>query len=202
MKQSIVYLVRHGEIATDGNKRYIGQLDLPLNDKGELQAARLREELASVPFSRIFCSDLVRSVATARIICGNHDLEPVVIGDLREINMGFWEGLTFEEVRLYYPCEFEKRGSDIVEYQPPGGESFARCARRIMSALDDILAAASGNILIAGHAGINRIIISRALGMPLENIFRISQDYGCLNILISTDLGLRVKTLNHTFGTS
>lgn len=199
MVRSRIYLARHGEIQAGPGRRFIGQIDLPLNDTGVLQAARLREELAGLEFSRIYCSDLVRSAATARIISESRALEPVAVRDLREINMGLWEGLAFEEVRRSYPGEFKKRGSDIVNYRPPGGESFALCAGRVLPALDKMLAEAVGDILIVGHAGMNRVIISRALGMPMENIFRIAQDYGCLNILDVTGTGLRLKILNHTF---
>jgi probable phosphoglycerate mutase len=189
VKQKIIYLVRHGKILTDNKKRYIGHIDLPLNDTGWFQANCLRDKLASIPLSRVFCSDLVRSISTARIICEKHGLEPVVRNDLREIDMGLWDGLAFDEVRRSYPGEFEKRGVDIVNYQPPGGESFAKCAARVLSALDEILTSSQGSILIVGHAGINRIIISRVLAIPLKNIFRIPQDYGSLNILICTTNG-------------
>lgn len=199
MGRNKICLVRHGEIAAGFGKRYIGQINLPLSDTGVRQAARLRDGLAGYEFDRIFCSDLARSAATARIISEHHGPEPVAVEGLREINMGLWEGLTFDEVRRFYPGEYEKRGSDIVNYSRHGGESFARCALRVLTALDEILAAASGDILIVGHAGVNRIIISWALGMPMENIFRIAQDYGCLNILAATGTGLRLKVLNHTF---
>jgi probable phosphoglycerate mutase len=146
--------------------------------------------------SGIFCSDLERSVSTARVIGERHNLEPVARTDLREISLGAWEGLTFDEVRRRYPGEFEKRGDDIFNYQPPGGESFARCAGRVLPALEEILSTVGDNILIVGHAGVNRIIISRALGMPPENLFKITQDYGCLNVLVAGDFGLKVVALN------
>lgn len=196
MKPRKIYLVRHGEIVTDGNRRYIGQLDLPLSDTGRKQAARLRNELACAELQGIFCSDLERSVSTARIICEKQSLEPVAKRELREISLGSWEGLTFDEVRRKYPGEFEKRGEDIFNYQPPGGESFAQCAGRVLSALEEILISLAGNVLIVGHAGVNRIILSRALGMSRENLFKIAQDYGCLNVLMPGDFGLKVITLN------
>lgn len=202
MKPRKIYLVRHGEIAADGRRRFIGQIDLPLSEAGRKQAAGLRDALAGVEFSGVFCSDLERSVCTARIICEKHQLEPVAIKDLREISLGEWEGLAFDEVCHKYPGEYKKRGADIVSYQPPGGENFARCADRVMSALDVIADGAAGGILIVGHAGINRIILSRALGMPLANLFRITQDYGCLNILAASASGYRIVALNHTFGVS
>ncbi|HBC94438.1 MAG TPA: alpha-ribazole phosphatase [Pelotomaculum sp.] len=199
MKTEKIYLTRHGEISNNGEKRYIGQIDLTLNDNGWKQAACLRDALARVPLGTVICSDLIRSVATAGIICEKHALKPVVRKELREIDMGLWDGLTFQEVRRSYSGEFEKRGADILNYKPPGGESFAQCAGRVMPVLDAIVKAARGNILIVGHAGINRIIISRALGLPLEYMFRIKQDYGCLNILLPSEHGWQVEALNLTF---
>lgn len=186
MKLKAIYLVRHGEIDTGNEKRYIGQIDLPLSEAGRLQAARLRDELACIPLSRIFCSDLVRSISTARIICEKQEQEPVILKDLREIDMGSWDGLSFKEVCRLYPGEFERRGADIVNYRPPGGESFARCAARVLSALDEILISSRGSILIVGHKGVNRIIISRLKGITLEDMFNIPQEYGCLNKLLCT----------------
>lgn len=197
MKRVKIYLVRHGEIINNGKKRYIGQTDLPLNDTGKLQATWLREKLAHVPFSRVFCSNLLRSVATADIICEKHALEPVILKDLREIDMGLWDGKDFQEIRWVFPEEFKKRGIDIVNYQTPGGESFAQCADRVIAALNNILADVFGSILIVGHAGVNRIIISWAMESPMGNMFRIRQDYGCLNILRLSDSNKRVELLNH-----
>lgn len=196
MRTKEIYLVRHGKVVNNGSNRYIGQIDIPLNGCGRRQAARLRDELAHVPFSRVYCSDLARSTATAGIICGNYALEPVIMRDLREIDMGLWDGLSFQEVRRFFPDEFEKRGADIINYKPPGGESFAQCAGRVLAALDDILAGANESILIVGHAGVNRIIICRTLGLSLENMFKIRQSYGCLNILSLSTFGRRVETLS------
>ena len=196
IQQKKIYLVRHGEIDLEGKKRFIGQIDLPINENGRKQAACLRDKLACRQFGGIFCSDLERSVATARIICERQGAVPVPREDLREISLGSWEGLSFEDVRLLYAGEFEKRGADLIHYRPPGGESFAQCAERVRLALMDILAGSVGDTLIVGHAGVNRMILCGALGMPLENMFQIKQDYGCLNILSSGVTGLKAVTLN------
>jgi len=197
MRPRRVFLVRHGEIETDGEKRYIGWLDLPLSDAGRRQAVRLRNLLAELKLESVYCSDLIRAHATALIICENKGIEPVPRRDLREINLGEWEGKTFTEIRTDFPAAFNKRGADITHFQLPGGESFAQCSARAVSALQNILRNSTGNILIAGHAGINRAIICHALGIPLENLFRIRQDYGCLNELTVSDTGIYIKTLNY-----
>lgn len=199
MKKKIeIYLVRHGEIVNDGKKRYIGQVDVPLNDIGRLQAVKLRDGFKQIPLDKVFCSDLTRAIDTASIICEYQRIVPVAVANLREINMGLWDGREFQDICRSFPGEFEKRGADIVNYIPPGGESYARCASRVLTAWKEILTTAAGSILIVGHAGVNRIIISQALGLAQENIFKISQDYGCVNILLASDLDLRVKMLNGT----
>lgn len=192
-----IYLVRHGEIVTDGNRRFIGQIDLPLSDTGKKQAARLRDKLACVEFSEIFCSDLNRSVSSARIICEKQKVRPTVNRQLGEIHLGAWEGMSFDKIRSLFPADFDRRGVDIVNHNPPGGESFAQCANRIVAALNEILNGPNGRVLIVGHAGVNRIIICHLMGIPLANLFKIRQDYGCLNVFESGRFGLQLVTVNN-----
>jgi alpha-ribazole phosphatase len=192
-----IYLVRHGAIQSAVDpKRFIGQMDLPLNAEGFRQAERLAEALRAAPLSAVFCSDLKRSVLTAQIIAKPHQISCIPRRDLREISLGRWEGLTFDEVRRQYPEEFHARGFDIVHYSPPEGESFLDCTLRVIPAFYEILNSTRGNILIVGHAGVNRIILSQALGRSLEDLFQIGQEYGCLNIVVHRRPALEVKLLN------
>ncbi|MPN43560.1 hypothetical protein SDC9_191120 [bioreactor metagenome] len=52
-----------------------------------------------------------------------------------------------------------------------------------MPAFDHIAANTSGNALIISHAGVNRVILSKLLDVPWQDIFKISQPYGCINRL-------------------
>jgi probable phosphoglycerate mutase len=192
-----IYLVRHGAIQSPVDpKRFIGQLDLPLNGEGFLQAERLAEALQDMPLSAVFCSDLKRSVETAQIIAKPHHISYVPRRDLREISLGRWEGLTFDEVRRQHPEQFRARGLDIVHFHPPEGESFLDCTFRVIPTFYEILASTRGNVLIVGHAGVNRIILSQALGRSLEDLFGIDQEYGCLNVVALRHSALEVKLLN------
>jgi probable phosphoglycerate mutase len=192
-----IYLVRHGAIQSSVDpKRFIGQLDLPLNAEGFMQAERLAEGLRDVPLSAVFCSDLKRSVETAQIIAKPHHISCIPRRDLREISLGRWEGLTFDEVRRRRPEEFDARGLDIVHFRPMEGESFLDCAFRVIPAFYEILTSTPGNVLIVGHAGVNRIILSQALGQSLEDLFEIDQEYGCLNVVFHRNSAFEVKLLN------
>lgn len=192
MKSRNLYLVRHGKIDTQGQKSYIGQIDLPLSDSGRRQAAKLRDEFSDIEFAGVFCSDLERSFATAQIICEKQRVEPIAKKDLREISLGLWEGLSFDEVRKKYPDQFKFRGEDIFNYRPPKGESFALCADRVLPAVAEIAGGATGDILIVGHAGVNRIILSHVLNISQEYFFKIIQEYGGLNVLRLEDVEARI----------
>ena len=69
----MLYLLRHGEIAGSEKKRYIGQTDVPLSSKGLRQAAWWKRELSHIEFEKVYSSNLIRALDTARIVSGLPD---------------------------------------------------------------------------------------------------------------------------------
>jgi len=191
-----LYLMRHGDSRQDDVRRYIGQTDLPLNEKGIEQAKYWQQKLSSVCFCRIYCSDLIRSLETAQIIVHNSGISLSVLPELREIHLGTWDGLSIMKVRQRFPGEYERRGENLSDYRPPGGESFSDLRRRIVPVLERIVSEVEGNILIVGHAGANRTILCHALGMPLANLFRLEQPYGSLSIIACKGNSFRLRAIN------
>lgn len=177
-----IYLARHGMIQKPvPEKIYIGQTDLPLSMKGHEQAVDIAAQLRHIPLTAIYTSDLARCVDTACYTARIHGLSPIKVPALREINLGQWECQKFELIKNNYPDAFCERGRNIVHFRPPGGESFLDLSRRVMPALYNILYSSRGDILIVGHAGVNRIILSYVTGTDLKELFSISQHYGSLN---------------------
>ena len=192
-----ILLLRHGDIQIAADqKHFIGQTDLSLNERGRRQARFWCNWLSGIRIERIFTSDLTRCMQTARIIAADHPVEIVPSATLREIRLGQWDGLSFAQVRRRWPDAFRQRGRSIVRFRPPGGENFADLQRRVIPAFDDMLGHSDGTILIVAHAGVNRIILCHLLGIPLENIFRISQDRGALNLIERRTEGFRLRALN------
>ncbi|TGE37600.1 alpha-ribazole phosphatase [Desulfosporosinus fructosivorans] len=198
MDKKHIYLARHGDIGLGREKRYIGQSDLSLSALGEQQASLLKEIFSRVPLDNIYCSDLGRAQQTADIIASAHQILPMARVELRELNMGTWEGKTFSEIRAEYPKEFKNRGEDIANYSPPRGESFYDCYKRVIPVFESLTKSDESTILIVGHAGLNRVILCRVLGIPLENVFRLEQSYGCYNLISQEGLEYRLKYLNQT----
>lgn len=191
-----IYLLRHGDCRQDGIKRYLGQADLPLNAVGRAQALVWQHELAEVRLEKIFCSDLSRSFETACIIAEGQECEVQPLPRLREIDLGAWDGLPMAEVRRRYPEEFRKRGAELVSYRTPGGECFADVAARVVPLFEEIVHGVAGQVLIVAHSGVNMVLLSHVLGLPLAHLLRLRQDYGGLNLIECTHQGPRLLGMN------
>ncbi|MBT0665147.1 alpha-ribazole phosphatase [Geobacter pelophilus] len=196
MPVSTIYLLRHGDSRRDGVKRFMGRTDLPLSAAGEAQAKEWQRQLAHLTFSRVICSDLNRSRETAKLVALGHGVALQEISSLREIDMGEWDGRSFAEIRQQFPDAFSRRGEEIATFRPPGGESFSDLEQRVLPAFSRLVQGATGNLLVVGHAGVNRVLICHLLGMPLVNLFRIGQGYGCLNLIEASADGFRVQGVN------
>ena len=189
-------MLRHGETDLKGERRFVGQVDPPLNEKGLEQAHLWRRELHIEQFDRMYCSDLIRSYQTAEIIAGDQPERMTVVPELREINLGAWDGLLMSEVQERFALEWKWRGEDLAGYRPSGGESFGDLQGRVVPVFDELVADTSGNLLVVGHAGVNRVWLCHILGIPLNNLFRLAQDYGRLSIVDCSGEPLRLITLN------
>lgn len=192
-----ILLLRHGEIQTGTHeKRFIGQVDLPLSDMGRQQAQYWRECLVDAPLARIFSSDLSRCMETTRIIADDRSITIKPLAGLREINLGQWDGMTFRQLKARWPDAYQKRGMDLVRFRPPAGESFLDLRQRVVPVFEHAVAQSGKHLLIVAHAGVNRIILSHVLGMPAENLFRMAQGYGAMNLIDRQASGYRIQSLN------
>lgn len=191
-----IYLIRHGEITQSSPRRFVGQSDLPLTDRGREQMRQVADYLVGKGVSRLLCSPLSRCVESAGIVGLALGLRPEVVPELREIGLGVWEGLKVAEVRERFPGDYEARGLDLAGFRPPGGESFADLQRRAWAAFENVMEGGQDCVAIVAHGGVNRVLLCRILGMPLENLFRLGQDYACVNVLRTGRDGFCVEAMN------
>ena len=213
-----IYLIRHGETEDADARRYKGHIDVPLSDNGIEQIERLSEFLSAADPQRqsavgarcprpgsdsaglkaVYCSGLSRAVKSAEIIAGPFGLEPVIVEGLKERNFGVWEGMSFDEIQEKYPEAFNAWAENPLRFSPMQGESTIEISERALDAFNEIISRHNGeSIAIVAHGGINRVILCELLGMPLENIFRIEQDYAALNVIEKWDYPV-VKHINYT----
>jgi probable phosphoglycerate mutase len=191
-----IYLLRHGALAGDNQDRFIGQTDLPLAPDGVMQAKAMAVALRERGIGAVHCSDLIRSRQTAETIADSLGLGVSAHSALREVSLGEWEGLLRREVAERWADQFAARGRDMDGYRPPGGESFADCLARAWPVWKSITHSDSKAIAVVAHAGVNRLLLCRLLGMPVQNMFRLGQDYGCVNVVELERRVVRVRLIN------
>ena len=179
-----IYLVRHGEVEGAGVPRYNGHADVGLTPRGVNQYHELKGRFTEARITACYASDLTRCAVGARILGDHLGVEPVLEPNLRELNIGIWEGITWAELQARYPEEWQARLADIVGYRVPGGENLLDLEARVMPVIDRIVARHRGEeVLVVAHGGANRVILLNAIGAPLASLFNIEQHYGSLNII-------------------
>ena len=158
-----IYLIRHGKPEFPDERKYcIGRTDLPLSEEGRTQIRALGETFAGRRIEKIYTSPLKRCRESAAILQEVIDRSiPIeVVDGLAEIDMGEWDGHSFDEIREQFPAEYVARGADMYDFRPPQGESFADCAGRARTTWNELRMKSRGDILVIGHAGWFRTLIS------------------------------------------
>ena len=154
------YLVRHGESEANAARRFAGQSDSPLTERGRRQAETVARELATVRFDKVVSSDLSRTRETAEVIARSQGIPVEIVPDLREIDVGERTGQPFDEV-VGLPSW---RDDAFVAW--PGGETLEQVLARTQGAIDRLARENPGKtICIVGHGGVNRILLSHYLGI-------------------------------------
>jgi alpha-ribazole phosphatase len=193
-----VYLIRHGQINGYENFPIYGHTDVGITEIGMLQMNQVAERLRFVEIGAIYASVLNRSATGARLIARYHNVPLRFLPELKEIYFGDWEGLTMTEIRSRFPDELTSREADLLNYRPPGGgESVDHLSKRIKKIYKKILLEQKDkDIVIVAHGAVNRVILCEALGLDVSGMFKIQQDYGCLNIIDYFEDSRVVKLVN------
>jgi len=193
-----VYLLRHGETAmnADGN-RYCGRTDVALTEKGIEQAKMVRNQLKDLKLNAVFSSPLLRAFNTAEIACGKDE----VIQDKRliEVDFGNWEGKTRSEFIADNPLIWEQWCADPTHVQAgETGETALEVVERVNSFFEEIrMLYPTGNIMVVGHNGINRLYLAWKLSMELRNYRRLLQENSSVTLFSLDDNNeILLKLLN------
>ena len=165
-------LARHGETDWNRARRWQGHADRPLTERGREQAADLAARLAEISLDAVYSSDLRRARETGLAVAEEQGVDLIELPDLREVDVGSWEGLTRDEAESRFPEGFRRWRAGRTGWDD--GETYAHMSRRVLSAVDRIASDnAGGRLLIVSHGGPIRAIHGAALGMDVEAYRRI-----------------------------
>jgi alpha-ribazole phosphatase len=194
---STLFLVRHGNTKLNNAKRFWGSTDVELSDDGIRQAEQLRDRLANERIDVIYASNLSRARATAEIIATKHQNGVTTRAELDEINFGWVEGLTFDEIKQRHPELAEVLGNWSIRPKFPGGESLDELNSRLQIFLKRLKRhKPEETILIVAHAGTLRLMICNLLAIGLEHWRHMRLDLASLSILETYPQGAILNLLN------
>ncbi|HSL93671.1 MAG TPA: histidine phosphatase family protein [Bacillota bacterium] len=164
-----VLIVRHG--VTDYNQQgiYQGRMDVPLNQLGEAQVAKLGSWLSGrYQIDKIYSSPLLRAQATAQAIAaGQAGAEIVFDEGLQEIDVGEWEGMSAPQAKEANPDVWNRLQVDQLYTRRPEGESYWDLYQRVSTCLDNIVSKHSGETLcVTSHGGCVRVMLAHVMGVP------------------------------------
>lgn len=179
---TVTVLLRHGDTHMSPEHRFSGLCDVPLSADGTRQAKAAASRLAAGSrIDAIISSPLRRAAATAVIAGTELGLTADIDDDLRETDFGEWEGLTLTEIQQRWP-DAAAAWRHNPQQAPPGGESFAATARRVHQACDRLLRDHSGQtVLVVSHITPIKILLCRALDVPLAALYRMYLGSASLN---------------------
>jgi broad specificity phosphatase PhoE len=165
-------LARHGQSDWNSARRWQGFADRPLTELGRAQAAELAERLADIALDAVYSSDLKRARKTAATVAHAQGLEVTTLPELREVNVGSWQGLTREEAAARFPDGFRRWLAGGTGWDD--GESYGEMSARVLGAVEEIARRHErGRVLIVSHGGPIRAIHAAALGFEVEAYRRI-----------------------------
>ena len=196
---SRLLLVRHGITEFNSTRRFAGYSDVEMSDTGYKQVERLRDRLANEKIDAVYSSDLRRALVTAEVISSRHKTDIVVCPELREVNYGDIEGLTFQEIGRLYPDVAELIANFNLQLEFPGGESFEGFIERTSKFLDRLTEhAPSKTLLIVSHSGPLKVLVCRLLGIDQGHWRQIRIDNASLSIMATYPQGAILNLLNDT----
>lgn len=170
MKSTIIDLIRHGEPV--GGRRYRGRTDDPLSEKGWAQMWAAVGEFRG--WQQIVSSPLLRCAEFSHAL-GSKLAIPVGVDErLAELGYGDWEGKTPAELTAHDPDLLQRYRRDPLNNRPPGAEDLDAFAHRVAAAWRQIIEQQHGrHVLVVAHAGVIRMVMAKALAIPLSHLFRI-----------------------------
>lgn len=179
-------LVRHGETEWNRQKKFQGQIDVPLNTTGLAQAEQVATFLQQVPVDFAVSSPLVRPKATAEAILQHHPAIPFTLNDgLREISHGLWEGKLEAEIELDFPDLLQQWKTSPAMAQMPEGENLQGVWERAIAAWQTVVNTAGPQTtgLVCAHDAVNKAILAGLFGLGPETFWRFKQGNGAVSVV-------------------
>lgn len=187
-------LLRHARHAAGIHHQFLGSTDIGLSERGRLEAASIALLTNTYQPDRCFCSPLKRCIETIGPFSKLHlEINP----DLREIDFGNWEGMTFDQIRDADPSSVDRWAHFDPDFAFPGGERIGDFLKRIRLVAGTLAACEGKTVLAVTHGGVIRALICHFLGLHPQQYLLFEIGYASLTTLDLFDEKGVLTGLNH-----
>ena len=167
-----LFFTRHGETDWNRLKKIQGKQDTELNATGIMQAEHLGDNLllGEYSFTKIYSSTQKRAKRTAEIVAEKLNMEYETLEGLEEMNLGLWEGLSWNEVKERFPEELKSWLTNRRYMKTPDGESYQDLLDRVLTAIKTIIKKQRGNVLVVTHSAVIMALLCYLHNTPFEEM--------------------------------
>ena len=198
-----VVLLRHGDTRLSPERRFsgVGSADPSLSAAGVDQARRAAGSalLRGRAFTEVLTSPMSRCQQTARIVAEALGISVVVDRDLREMDFGLWEEMTFDEVQDRYPVDLERWKQSAMSPPTGSSETLAAVVVRMETVAGRFASRYAGaSVLAVTHITPVKALVAHALGAPPTALFHMELSSACFSRISYTGGDASVRLLNDT----
>ena len=191
-----LFVIRHA-LAVDPHDLRLTGPDVGLLPAGKVQAREVAHRLRDYSPSVVYSSDARRARETGEVSAAECQIPLEVNAGLAEIDFGIWAGRTYADIVAADPAA-RAWFIDPSTGAPPGGESLAIAAERVLRVMRALAHDDGERVVIVGHAGSLRLALAQALHMKLSSYWRLRQDCASLSVVTWAADGLVIERLNDT----
>mgnify|MGYP000877802527 CR=1 FL=1 len=149
-----IYITRHGETEWNRQHRFQGNKNSELTENGLLGAELLSERMEDIELDYIISSPLKRAYHTAEIVKGNKDIQIIKNEGLKEINLGDFEGMKYDEINEFSSDILKKIKDNPFDNRYPNGENLIEFYNRVEKSFKKVIEEYKGkSVLIVAHGG-------------------------------------------------
>jgi broad specificity phosphatase PhoE len=178
MRTSLWFL-RVGQSVYNRRRAFMGQADGGLTRLGQAQVHAAIEMIRRQRITRVYAAPQLICQEAAQIAVTQWQVPVTTETAWADQNLGQWTGLTWREAGRRDPAMMQVRMTDPVQSAPPGGESLAQVAERVMQGWRQLQQVAHGQRVIVVTAGLPiQIVLCTLLRVPLQNHWMWRMDYG------------------------
>lgn len=136
--------------------------------------------------SKSFCvwtSMLQRSIHTAQHF-DEDDFDVKQMKMLDELNAGVMEGMTYEEIKIKYASEYERRKLDKLHYRYPGagGECYLDIFNRLRQVIIEV-ERMTDHVLLVGHRSVARVLLAYFMGLERDDVADLDVPLGLVYMI-------------------